>query len=217
MVLVLPSANSGLNINLNDVVIIKALDEVRVRCQVWIDCVGNENYLVISGRKDQHIQNGLHEVREWVIAQSKELKANAVTFVHRIGTNSRFGITLKPTQDLGLGSSITDGWRGVALIVGVTAEESHLTLPGSLEALHPNGQLETYNDIVITKQLLNAIHQAARLMRPDLGRKYVRVHLGIRALSKRETKDHSRVYSTSQFRDLASTLTKRGDVSFRLW
>lgn len=216
MVFVLPSANSGLNINLNDVVIIKALDEVRVRCQVWIDCVGNEDFLVISARKDQHIQNGLQEVREWIIAQSKELKANAVTFVHRIGTNPRFGITLKPTQDLGLGSSITDGWRGVALIGGVTAEESHRTLPGNgLEALDPNGQ--TCNDIIITKQLLNAIHQAARLMRPDLGRKYVRIHLGIRALSKRETKDSSRVYSTPQFRELASTLTKRGDVSFRLW
>lgn len=212
MVLVLPSAESGLNINLNDVVIIKALDEVRVRCQVWIDCVGNEDFLVISARKDQHIQNGLQEVREWILAQSKELKTNAVTLIHRIGTNPRFCISLKPTQNLGLGSSITDGWRGVALLGGVTDEESYRNLPeNGLETLHPNG------DIVITKQLLNAIHQAARLMRPDLGRKYVRIHLGIRALSKRETKDNSRVYSTPQFRDLASTLTKRGDVSFRLW
>lgn len=214
MVLVLPSAKSGLNINLNDVVIIKALDEVRVRCQVWIDCVGNEDFLVISARKDQYIQNGLQEVREWIIAQSKELKNNAVTLVHRIGTNPHFCISLKPTQNLGLGSSITDGWRGVALLGG--DEESYRNVPeDGLEALRPSGQ--TYNDIVITKQLLNAIQQAARLMRPDLGRKYVRIHLGTRTLSKRETKDNARVYSTPQFGDLASTLTKRGDVSFRLW
>lgn len=216
MILVLPSARSGLNINLEDVVILKALDEVRVRCQVWIDCVRNEDFLVISARKDQHIQNGLQEIREWIMAQSKELKANAVTLVHRISTKPRFFISLKPTQQLGLGSSITDGWRGVALLGGLRDEESYRNVPeNGFGALLPNDQ--TYNDKVITKQLLNAIHQAARLMRPDLGRKYVRIHLGIRALSKRDTKDNSRVYSTPRFCDLASALTKRGDVSFRLW
>lgn len=205
-----------MNIKLDDVVIRKALDEVRDRCQVWVDCSGDDEFLVISARKNQHIRDGVREVREWIMAQSKELKANATTLVHRIGTDPRFCISLKPTQELGLGRGIADGWRGIALLDGVNDGESSCTVPeNGLEAMRQNGQ--KYNEVSITKQLLDAIHQAARLMRPNLGQKYVRIHLGIRALSKRKTKDKSRnTYSTPHFRDLMSDATKHGHVSFRL-
>lgn len=195
----------------------RIFDDIRDRCQVWIDCFGDEGYIVISARKLQNVQNGLQEVRDWVLVQSKELEGNATTLVYRVGDKPRSCILLKPTQDLGLGTGITDGWRGVAQISGVEDEEaSSSTTSQSSDTAQQNGQ--NSNDLVITKQLLDAIKQAAELMRPDLGRKYVRIHLGLRSLSKRKIKDEAHdQYTTPQFRTLMNSATKRGYVSFRLW
>lgn len=218
MVLAFPSDKSELHFDLKDTMIRKALDEVRDRFQVWIDCFGDEGHIVISGRKLQHIRSGLQEVREWMLAQSRELEGNATTLVHRIGDGPHFGILLKPTQELGLGESINDGgWRGVALLGGVKEEESLTNIPeDGLDTVHKRGQDGTNQGFM--KQLLNAIEQAARLMRPDLGRKHLRVHLGIRSLSKRKTTPRARdEYTTPQFRTLMSSATKRGHVAFRLW
>ncbi|KAJ4394310.1 hypothetical protein N0V93_003527 [Gnomoniopsis smithogilvyi] len=216
VVFALPSVKSDLHIDLNDMIIKRVLDEIRDRCQVWIDCFGDEGHLIISARKLQHIQKGLQEVREWMLAQSRELEGNDTTLVHRSGDRPRFCIMLRPTQELGLGETITDGWRGVALLGGVKDEESLIpNLLDGFDIVHRDSQ-EVY-DSSITKLLLNAIEQAVRLMRPELGRKYLRIHLGIRSLSKRQTKVKARdQYTTPQFRDLMNSATKRGHVAFRL-
>lgn len=217
MILALPSEKSEFRIDLEDMIMRKALDEVRGRCQVWIDCFGDEGHLVISARKLQHVQNGLQEVREWIVAQSSELECNATNLVHRIGDGPRFRILLKPTQELGLGKYITDGWRGVALLGGMKDEETSNSIPeDGIDAVHWNEQ--HHNNVIIAKQLLDAVEQAARLMRPDVGRKYLRIHLGIRSLSKRKTEGMARnEYTTQQFQDLMDSATKRGYVNFRLW
>ncbi|KAJ4424766.1 hypothetical protein N0V82_000485 [Gnomoniopsis sp. IMI 355080] len=206
---------SEFRIDLEDMMMRKALDEVRVRCQVWIDCFSDEGHLLIAARKLQYIQNGLQEVREWILAQSSELKCNATTLVHRTGDGPHFCIQLKPTQELGLGKNISDGWRGVSLLGGVKDEDTLNSIAeDGLDAVHWNNQ--SSNNAIITKQLLDAIELAARLMRPDVGRKYLRIHLGIRSLSKRKTKGMAlNEYTTQQFRTLMRSATERGHHTYK--
>lgn len=195
----------------------RTLDNIRDRCQVWIDCFLDEGYIVISARKIQNVRSGLQEIREWMLVQAKELEDNTTTLVHRIGGSPCSCILLKLTLELGLGSGITDGWRGVAQAGSAEDKENSSSIPGGyVVAAQLNDGIG--NNQVIAYQLLDAIKQTARLIRPALGRKYVRVHLGLRSLSKRKAKDRAcDEYTTSQFRTLMSSATKRGHVSFRLW
>lgn len=206
-----------------DAVVIKALDTIRKQYKVWINVDKTKEYFIIEGVTVENTGGALREIREFLHHQAKSLGGAVTILAHRIG-GSQTDIKLKRLRQVaGTRFGLPEGsWRGVAL--------SGTTEKNLAQAVQRH----------MVKELFEAIQKSVRGLRPDVGEKYVRVHLGLRTLSKKiraetlglegtlskkETSepfdpfgpDALDKYDTTQYESLLDSATQRGHSYFNLW
>lgn len=197
----LPTKKSPTYIDPSDAVVKKALDTIREQYKVWINVDETGRYFVIEGATIQNTAGAMREIRDFLHLQAKSLGGSVTVIAHRVG-GSQTGIKLKRVaQVAGARFGLPEGsFRGVAL-------------PGATD--------EDLADVIqchMVKDLFGAIQKTVRSLRPDVGQKFVRVHLGLRTLSKKMKLENTvDKYDTAQYESLLDNGSKRGHSYFNLW